>query len=117
MEKKNPLLVGLIGIIPAAVKTISSIVKDKKPGAAEVLTSAEETTLGGQIVGGIKDAVSGSISSKRVINLGGTAAITSFAISDMVQNGINLSNFSVLALGAAFCVAMTFVTAWSERVK
>jgi hypothetical protein len=90
--KKSPLL----ALLPMVANTVFSLIKDKKE--AKVPTTLEEGV---------------SISSKRVLNLVGTAAIITFALNDMA-NGINAMNLAVLALGVAYSAAMSFITNKSE---
>ncbi len=58
-----------------------------------------------------------SISSKRVLNLTGTAAIITTALGLMSANGVNKMNLLMLALGVAYSLGMSFVTAYSEKDK
>ena len=58
-----------------------------------------------------------SISSKRVLNLTGTAAIITTALSLIAANGVNKYNLLMLGLGVAYAVGMSFVTAYSESRK
>lgn len=111
---KNPLLIAnLISILPKAIETISSIVKDKKE-KKEAQTNAEATP-GQVIVDSVKDAVSGSISSKRVLNIVGTGAIITLAMGDISTHGLSKLNLCLIALGATYSLGMSLITYLSER--
>ena len=58
-----------------------------------------------------------SVSSKRVLNLTGTAAIITTALGMMAANGINSMNLGMLGLGVVYAIGMSFITAYSEKNK
>lgn len=101
-----PLLNKLISApIAGVINTALSLIKDKT-------ASPDDSFIHEKIKNGV------SVSSKRVLNLGGTSAIIGFAI--MYLGGENPDykiGLGLLSLGVAYSVAMSFITAWSEKNK
>ena len=56
-----------------------------------------------------------TLSSKRILNVAGTATIIGLAITQINANGITKENLILLGVGVAYSVGMAFVTAYSER--
>jgi len=56
-----------------------------------------------------------SISSKRVLNLGGTGAILTTALFLISTNGPNKWNVILVCTGVVYSLCMTFITAWKEK--
>lgn len=110
---KNPLIAGIISLIPQAISTISSIVKDKKDRKAEA--KIEPATTGEAIVDSVKDMVSGSISSKRVLNIGGTGLIITLAMANISTQGLTKLNLALICVGACYSLGMSLITFFSER--
>jgi len=106
----NPLLTKISGFLVKNVanpsegilNTALSLVRDKTKDA-DVSFVREK----------VKNGI--SVSSKRVLNLTGTAAIITTALGMMASNGINKMNLLMLALGVAYAMGMSFITAYSER--
>lgn len=105
-----PILAGLISLVPNLITTISSVIKDKKEKKA-----IEVPTPAGAIVDSMKEMVSGSISSKRILNIGGSGLIISLAISNIGTNGLTKQNLALIAIGVAYSLGMTLLTWLSER--
>jgi len=110
---KNPLIIGLFSLLPKAIETVATIVKDKKERKEEA--KIEATTTGEAIVDSLKDVVTGSISSKRLLNIGGFGLIITLAISDISSHGITKQNLYLVALGIAYSISMSLITFLSER--
>ena len=109
-----PIIAGLISLIPQAITTISSIVKDKKE-KKEVNTPPVPPTPAGAIVDSMKEMVSGSISSKRLLNIGGSGLIISLAMSNISTNGLTKQNLALIAIGVTYSLGMSLITWLSER--
>jgi hypothetical protein len=113
---KNPFIAGLISLIPKAVETVSTLIKDKKERKeAEKANAPEPTTTAGAIIDSVKDAVSGSISQKRTLNLIGTGIIVSVALTDITARGITKLNLALICIGVVYSLGMTIMTWLSER--
>lgn len=110
-QKKNPLIAGLLTLVPSIISTVTGIVKDKREAKA---AKVETATIGEAFQESVKEITSGSISSKRLLNIVGTGVIITFALSSMA-NGITKYNVIVLALGVAYSLGMSIVTWLSER--
>ena len=83
----------LSGIINSAL----SIVKDKTK-------DADMSFIQDKVKNGV------SISSKRMLNLVGTGAMLTVALSDIATNGISWEAVGLCALGAAYSAAMAYLT-------
>lgn len=118
-KKKNPLLAGLISLIPSAISTISTIVKDKKEKKeADKALEGQHVitpTVAEAAVASMKDMVSGSISSKRVLNIGGTTLIIALAMADISAHGLSKLNLALICIGAAYSLGMPLITYLSEK--
>jgi hypothetical protein len=113
-KEKNPIvLVEAISILPSLIKTLGSVFKRKKDKPEEDKEKPEGA--GAQVVESIKDAVSGEISSKKLLNIGGFGLIIAIAISDIGIRGITKQNLVLVGLGVAYSIAMSLITAWGER--
>lgn len=113
-EKKNPaVLIKAIGILPSIIQTIASVVKAKKD--KKEAAKPEPETVAEGVVNSIKDAVSGEISSKRLLNIGGFGLIITIAVADISTYGITKQNLCLIGLGAAYSIAMSLITYLSER--
>lgn len=110
---KNPLIIGLASIIPQAFQVISSVIKDKKERKEAKINP--DATTGEVIAESVKDAISGSISSKRVLNIVGTGAIITLAMGDISTHGLSKLNLCLIALGATYSLGMSLTTYLSER--
>lgn len=99
MKKLN-----LLAIIPGILNTGLSLIRDK---------SKAKTEDGKELVN-TAGANGVSISSKRVLNIAGTSSIIGIALIDIQTNGITKLNLALLAIGAAFSLAMSFITAKAE---
>jgi len=98
----NKILTGTGDGIGAVANTALSLIRDK--------TADPETSL---ITEKIRKGV--SISSKRVLNITGTAAIITTALSLIAINGVGKWNIILLGIGVAYNIGMSFVTAYSEK--
>jgi len=118
-KKKNPILAGLITLLPNLVTTVSSIIKDKRDKKQaekeDVAHGTPYVTTGETIVDSLKEAVTGDISSKRVLNIGGFGLIVSIAVSDIGVHGITKQNLVLVGLGIAYSLGMSLITWLSER--
>lgn len=90
------------GALIGLVNTGLSLIKDK--------THDADTSF---IQEKIKNGV--SISSKRMLNLGGTFAIITYCLSDMSINGITMLNLILLGIGVAYSLGMSFITKMTEK--
>ena len=111
-SKKNPLIAGLLTSIPSIVSGVVGIIKDKKQAKTE---PKETTTTGEAVIESIKEITSGTISSKRLLNIGGTALIITLAVNDITANSITKLNLVLIAVGAVYSLGMTLITWLSER--
>lgn len=112
-KKKSPLIIGLASIFPQVIGAIVSIIKDKRE-KREVIKEETQTT-GEAIIESVKDVVGGSISSKRILNLGGTGLIITLAINDISLHGLSKLNLGLVVLGVVYSLGMSFITCLSER--
>lgn len=87
----------LVGVVNSGL----SLIKDK--------TRDPETSM---IHEKVKNGI--SISSKRVLNIGGTSAIVVIALTLIKANGLTWMNLALLALGAAYSIFMTWLTQKAE---
>jgi len=126
MEKKNPLLVGILTAIPSLISTISTVIKDKKAIKEEEKTYVkppvdiiEEPTKNIQtiVADSFKEITSGSLSLKRTLNIAGTGLIISLAVADYGTHGLTKLNLILMGLGVAYSLGMTIVTYFVERKK
>lgn len=117
MEKeKNPVvLVEAISILPSLIKTLGSVFKRKTKDGGEKAPLDPATPPGAAIVEHFKDAVSGEISSTRLLNIGGATIIIYIAWGDMQANGLNWHNIALVVVGAAYSLAMSLISAWGDR--
>ena len=111
-QKKNPLVVGILTAVPSLISTISGIIKDKREAKAE---KEETATTGEAVIESIKEITSGTFSSKRLLNVGGTALIIMLASADITAHGITKLNLALICVGAAYSLGMSIVTWLSER--
>jgi len=114
-NKKNPLITLAAGALPGVIKTVVSLIQDKKKASAES-TAAPAATIGEevkQIAEQVKDGV--QLSSKRLLNVVGTGVIVTFALSDMGVNGITKMNLIVLGMGALYSLGISLVSYLSEK--
>lgn len=104
---KNPitLITGIVGVANSVV----SIIKDKKKDATSEIQPKVTDFINEAIDKGV------SLSSKRILNISGTALIVTFAVSDMTKNGIGTMNAVVLAIGVVYSIAMSYITYLSDR--
>lgn len=117
-KEKNPVvLVEAIGILPSLIKTIASVVKSKKKDKAEGPKSdpSAAPTPGEAVVASIKDAVSGEISSTRLLNLGGSLIIIYIAWEDIAAHGLTTKNLVLIGIGGLYSIAMALVTFLKDR--
>ena len=110
-QKKNPVITELISIIPSAISAITSIVKDKRE---KKLQDAIPVTTG-EISGAIKDITSGTLSSKRILNIAGSGLIVTLAVSDITVHGLSKLNLILIGIGVVYSLGMSFLTFLSER--
>jgi len=114
-NKKNPLITLAAGALPGVIKTVVSLIQDKKKASAE--TSAAPAATIGEEMKNIAEQVKGGVqlSSKRLLNAVGTGVIVTFALSDMGANGITNMNLCVLGIGALYSLGLSLVSYLSER--
>ncbi len=113
-KEKNPVvLVEAISILPTLIKTVASIFKRKQDNPKEEKEKPEGA--GAQVIESIKDAVSGEISSKKLLNVGGFGLIIALAVADISAHGITKLNLCLVGIGVAYSVAMSIITWLSER--
>ena len=105
-EKKNPLVAGLLGLVPGVINTVVSLVKDKKK-------KADGETIANMVNENISEGV--ALSSKRVMNLVGTGVIVTLAVSLITANGPTKANLALLAIGVAYSLGMSLITYLSEK--
>lgn len=110
---KNPLIIGAVSLLPNLISAISSIIKDKKVQKEE--TKSEATTTGEVILNSVKEITDGSISSKRVLNIGGTGLIIMLAYNDISTHGITKQNICLIGIGVVYSLGMSLVTYLSEH--
>lgn len=91
MNQKKPL----INFILPVVTTVASIIKDKRKDV--------QTPEKGM-----------SVSHKRILNVVGSGAIITVALSDIAANGINVNNLVLTGIGVVYCIAMSHLVAMSE---
>lgn len=111
-QKKNPLIAGAITLLPNLISAITGIIKDKKKAKEE---AKETATTGEAVIESIKDITSGTISSKRLLNVGGFALIISLAVADITAHGITKLNLILIAVGVVYSLGMSLITFLSER--
>lgn len=117
-KKKNPFLIALVSLLPEAIKTVTSIIKDKKERKAEDAVLKETTaTTGEAIVESIKEAVSTNISSKRLLNIAGSGLIITMAITNIGVHGLTKLNLGLICIGVVYSLGMSLITYLSDRVK
>jgi len=65
----------------------------------------------------IKDAVNkrGKLSSKRILNVGGTGTILTIASVLIYQDGLTKENLILVGIGAAYSLIMTYLTILKEK--
>ncbi len=115
-KEKNPIvLVEAISILPSLVKTLGSIFKRKTKEKAEKINLDPSTPAGAAIVGHLKDAVSGEISSTRLLNVGGSLIIIYIAWEDIALNGLTSKNIALVGVGALYSAVMAFITYLKDR--
>jgi len=88
--------------IEGLVNTTLSLVRDKT-------RDADTSFIREKITKGV------SISSKRVLNLTGTAAIITVALFLIKKDGITENNLILIGIGAIYSIAMSFITAYIEK--
>lgn len=96
--------VGFGSVVGGLINSVVSLVQDKT-------RDPETSFINEKVKKGVK------ISSKRVLNLTGTAAIITTALGLIVQEGPNKWNVILLCIGVAYSVGMAIATALSERGK
>lgn len=113
-QKKNPLA-ALIAIAPGIINTAISLIKDKKKISNENVLIGESTQPAGTQF--IQEDIGKGIqlSSKRLMNIGGTGLIITLAIADITTHGITKQNLCLVGLGILYSVAMSVITYLSER--
>ncbi len=113
---KNPFT-AIVSLLPVVVSTVTSIIKDKKKKEAEAgnIAITETNNSTSTVFESVKESLTENISSKRVLNIGGTAIIISTALSLMNANGLNHLNICLLGLGVAYSLGMSYITYLSER--
>jgi len=112
-----PALAGFLNIGGMIINSVVSIVQDKKRkknGDAEI-PQGEELLIP-PIGSAIKSIATGvKLSSKRLLNLGGTGVIISIAVTDYAANGLSWPGVALFALGAVYCAVMAWITKKSEE--
>ena len=108
----TPIIAGLISLIPQVVTTISSVVKDKRERKEAKTTPV---TGGETIMESVKEMVSGTVSSKRLLNIGGFGLIISLAITNINANGLTKLNLGLIAAGIIYSLGKAVITWLSER--
>lgn len=97
----KPILDSVLGV----VNTGLSLIKDKT-------ASPDDSFIHEKVKNGV------SISSKRALNIGGTGAIVSFALMYLAGDDADFKKgIALLGIGVVYSVAMSFITAWSEKNK
>ena len=99
---KNLLTKNVGNVAEGVVNTGLSLIRDK-------IRDSDTSFIREKVKKGV------SISSKRVLNLTGTAAIITTALSLMTSDGLNKFNLLLLGLGIVYSAAMAFITAYSEK--
>lgn len=101
---KKPLI-NFPAIIIPIVSTVASIIKDKKQQQQynNSTTSTENPSEKGI-----------SISSKRLLNVVGSGAIITVALSDIAVHGITVNNLVLTGIGVVYCLGMSHLVAASE---
>ena len=107
------IISGVTSILPAAINTVSSVVKDKK-----IKNAAEKIKEGGidEVVDNVvhKDVASGiSISSKRLMNIAGTPTLFYLAYK-LLSEGNNTGGIVMAVCAVVYCVGLSYVTKISE---
>lgn len=103
--KKNPLIAGLLTLAPQIVSGITSFVKDKREKREE--KKNENATVTEVLVDSVKEITAGTFSSKRLMNVGGTAIL--------IYHGISTNDVRVMALGVVYSIGMGIITYLSEK--
>jgi hypothetical protein len=85
----------LINFVLPVLTTVASIIKDKRKDV--------QTPEKGM-----------SVSSKRIMNVVGSGAIITIALSDIAANGINTNNLVLTGIGVIYCLGMSHLVAASE---
>jgi hypothetical protein len=99
MKKKSPL----ISLIPFAVNTVISIVKDKRKAKDEATEFVHEDFEKGV-----------QISSKRFLNVVGTTTIIGLSIAHIESEGLNELNLIMLIVGVCYAGIMSYISAKTE---
>ena len=103
----------VLSLISGIIKTISSVVKDKKVGKAMESLGTVSDTLTTLKQYKVYDSI--PLSSKRLLNVGVTVPIIMIATKDILSNGVNKGNLCLLAIVMAYSVIMAAITAYSDR--
>jgi hypothetical protein len=101
MKKKSPL----ISLIPFAVNTVISIVKDKRKAKESATEFVHEDFEKGV-----------QISSKRLLNVIGTTTIIGLSISHIESEGLSELNLIMLIVGVCYAGIMSYISAKSETI-
>ena len=85
----------LINFILPVITTVASIIKDKRKDV--------QTPEKGM-----------NVSHKRLMNVVGSGAIITVALSDIAAHGINTNNLVLTGIGVVYCLGMSHLVAASE---
>ena len=117
-EKKNPVLVALLGVVPGIVNTITSVIRDKKNkrSIGDHSNPAATASVISDTFDSVRDIASGvKLSSKRMMNIAGTGAMIAIAAKDYLINGLTWEGVTLFAVGAIYSTVMAWITHRSEQ--
>ena len=110
-----PGLAAILNIGGMVINSVVSIVQDKKRKKDGEVPEGEELLIP-PIGSAVRSLATGvKLSSKRLLNLGGTGVIISIAVADYASNGLTVENIALFSVGAIFSLIMAWITKKSEE--